>query len=494
VNLEENKNIIKDNNNINIEKVIDNENLEVIENNNIIIKNNDIINIKKDTNENLEENKNIIEDNNNIIKDNNNKNLEINNNIEGDNNDENLESNEIVDNNINLEKQNNNDNLEERNIKDDNKMEQYINKENEESLNIEEDKNSNVKENSNLNIEKNKSFKLLGKEEENINLDNNNINIEGNKDINANIDLVNKEEGNYIIKDNNVNLEYNIQNDELEYKEKNLKDEKYKQELNIKLEYNQENNLENNLEQNAQQKKELDIIKEQKSEKKSKKNKNKQNSEQNYNKKILKNRINLMKEQKATSLYNKVKSNKILINDDRISKRLVKKNTPKRKYNSSFKTKYNENENNNNENSKIKIKIKSNESLDNSLKSKKLRKSKVNIFNNKKNNSLCSELLRSTMNNEKKLILIPYAKNKEKINKTFHTIGDAHGIPYPNLSVVNGILLGKQNYVNIIRDDDRKSLISRQSRKLENSTRKMSLSPNSNTGNNKELNVQEFNM
>ena len=99
------------------------------------------------------------------------------------------------------------------------------------------------------------------------------------------------------------------------------------------------------------------------------------------------------------------------------------------------------------------------------------------------------------MNNERKLFLIPYAKKKQKINKTFHTIGDAHGISYPNLSVVNGILLGKQNYVNIIRDDDRKSLISRKSKKLENSIskRKMSLSPN-NVENNKELIVQEYNM
>ena len=85
-------------------------------------------------------------------------------------------------------------------------------------------------------------------------------------------------------------------------------------------------------------------------------------------------------------------------------------------------------------------------------------------------------------------------KKKQKINKTFHTIGDAHGISYPNLSVVNGILLGKQNYINIIRDDDRKSIISRKSKKLENSTGKMSLSPYSNVGNNKELNVQDFNM
>jgi len=203
-----------------------------------------------------------------------------------------------------------------------------------------------------------------------------------------------------------------------------------------------------------------------------------------------------MKEQKSTTLYNKFKSNKVPINDeDRISKRIVKKTTPKRKNNSAFKSINKVRDSDINEGSKIKIKIKSDESLDNnSLKSKERRKKGVNIFNNKKNNTLCSELLRASMNNEKKLILIPYAKKKQKINKTFHTIGDAHGISYPNLSVVNGILLGKQNYINIIRDDDRKSLISRKSKKIENSTRKMSLSPYSNVGNNKELNVQDFNM
>ena len=147
--------------------------------------------------------------------------------------------------------------------------------------------------------------------------------------------------------------------------------------------------------------------------------------------------------------------------------------------------------------------IKNEESVDTST---QRRKSKVNIFNNKKNNDLCSELLRSTMKNEKELILIPYAKKKQKINKTFHTIGDAHGIPYPNVSVVNGILLGKQNYVNIIRDDDRKSMVSRKSKKLESSTsrKNMSRSPKSKTHtpksnfeknfNNSNSNVQEFNL
>ena len=82
------------------------------------------------------------------------------------------------------------------------------------------------------------------------------------------------------------------------------------------------------------------------------------------------------------------------------------------------------------------------------------------------------------MKNEKELYLIPYAKTKQKINKTFHAIGDANGISYPNISVVNGILPGNKNYVNIIRDDDRKSNITRRS-KLMTSLNKNSLNQSS---------------
>ena len=68
------------------------------------------------------------------------------------------------------------------------------------------------------------------------------------------------------------------------------------------------------------------------------------------------------------------------------------------------------------------------------------KKPKIKIFNNKKNNEICSELLKSTMNKEKELIIIPYAKEKQKINKTLNTIGNAHGISYPTCSVIKGIL------------------------------------------------------
>ena len=81
---------------------------------------------------------------------------------------------------------------------------------------------------------------------------------------------------------------------------------------------------------------------------------------------------------------------------------------------------------------------------------------KIKIFNNKKNNIICSELLKSTINQEKELILIPYAKEKQKINKTLNTIGNAHGISYPNCNVIKGFLTKDKNYLAIIRDDDKK--------------------------------------
>ena len=84
------------------------------------------------------------------------------------------------------------------------------------------------------------------------------------------------------------------------------------------------------------------------------------------------------------------------------------------------------------------------------------KKPKIKIFNNKKNNEICSELLKSTMNKEKELIIIPYAKEKQKINKTLNTIGNSHGISYPNCSVIKGTVPKDKNYLSIIRDDDKK--------------------------------------
>ena len=125
-----------------------------------------------------------------------------------------------------------------------------------------------------------------------------------------------------------------------------------------------------------------------------------------------------------------------------------------------------------NQNIYDKIKIKAEEITNKIQKGKKTKKYNKNIFNNKKNNALCSELLKAAMKNEKNLYLIPYPTKKQKINKTFDTIGDKNGISYPNLSVVNGILIGDKNYVNIIRDDDRKSMNLKMSKRLDRSLSK----------------------
>ena len=87
---------------------------------------------------------------------------------------------------------------------------------------------------------------------------------------------------------------------------------------------------------------------------------------------------------------------------------------------------------------------------------KEEKKPKIKIFNNKKNNDICSELLKSTIDKEKELIIIPYAKEKQKINKTLNTIGNAHGISYPTCSVIKGIQNPDKNYLSIIRTDDKK--------------------------------------
>ena len=117
--------------------------------------------------------------------------------------------------------------------------------------------------------------------------------------------------------------------------------------------------------------------------------------------------------------------------------------------------------------------------------------------NNKKNNDLCSALLKAAMQNEKELYLIPYATKKEKVNKTFHTIGDANGISYQNISTVNGNLIG-DTYVNIIRDDDRKSINLKKSSKLTGSSGRKTLTKkrqiNSDSNCFKEINIQDYNM
>ena len=96
------------------------------------------------------------------------------------------------------------------------------------------------------------------------------------------------------------------------------------------------------------------------------------------------------------------------------------------------------------------------------------KKPKITIFKNKQNHGICSDLLKSAINQEKELIMMPYAKEKEKINKTLNTIGNAHGISYPTCSVINGILTQDKNYLAIIREDDRKKNKKKKNKLLSN--------------------------
>ena len=107
--------------------------------------------------------------------------------------------------------------------------------------------------------------------------------------------------------------------------------------------------------------------------------------------------------------------------------------------------------------------------LDTQKEFEKEEKKSKRIFNNKKNNGICSQLLRTSLNQEKELIMLPYAKEKQKINKTINTIGNANGISYPTCSVIKGIAQGDKNYLSIIRDDDKKK---KKKNKLMNNNRK----------------------
>ena len=85
---------------------------------------------------------------------------------------------------------------------------------------------------------------------------------------------------------------------------------------------------------------------------------------------------------------------------------------------------------------------------------KKEKKLKSLIFNNKKNNNICSNLLKSIINNEKQLIVVPYPKEKQKKVKTLNEIGRANGISYPDYSVIKGVISDFNNYKEFLRGDD----------------------------------------
>ena len=118
---------------------------------------------------------------------------------------------------------------------------------------------------------------------------------------------------------------------------------------------------------------------------------------------------------------------------------------------------------------------------------------KVKIFNNKKNNLECSNLLKKMKENEKHLIIFPYVKEKQKINKTIHTIGHSNGVTYLKTSVLSG---GNENniynnFMKKIRSDEKKSSIRNIKKKMRLNllpnqyTNKTGINVNLNSNNNK---------
>ena len=216
---------------------------------------------------------------------------------------------------------------------------------------------------------------------------------------------------------------------------------------------------------------------------------------QNYSKRILNNKakINPKLLYDSLGLSNSKKKG---------SKSQSKSKSSKKKINYSWKQKAFKTKN--------KLYKKSNAILDNNFisydsnqeKGTELRESRRNIFNTKKNLDKCSELLKAAMDNEKQLILIPYAKKKEKINKTFDTIGDSNGISYPTNNIIQGIVLEDKNYLNIIRDEDKKTSSQKKNRRVGSSIRgskfKDTSSPiidnNNNNNDFGEINIQDFNI
>ena len=97
-------------------------------------------------------------------------------------------------------------------------------------------------------------------------------------------------------------------------------------------------------------------------------------------------------------------------------------------------------------------------------------------FNTPSNNDICSQLLKAAINNEKQLLLVPYAKQKEKIRKTFNTIAELNGISYSEYRVIKGTDNDNNNIYNIIRDDGRKSLSKRKDYSESNTMRKSNYS------------------
>ena len=300
------------------------------------------------------------------------------------------------------------------------------------SSNINENKeNNNLKKNNGINNVKNLNYQIITK---------NNINIENKRK--ADLQEKNEDILNYIEtkKYNKIKIIDSKKSNKLRNKDNKLI-KKNKKDNYLNIIFN--NNVNNST--NKCKKDDKNILQ-------NHKNKNVQNKIRLFN-----NKIRIMKKKNENSLFKEMNSAKRI----NINKNI----TPVKKLSKSFRTE--------NKYFKQKNEVENSENLNyieiEEEKEKKNRKRRIIIFNNKKNNNLCSELLRSKIKSEKEISFIPYAKKKEKINKNFHTIGKANGISYPQFNIINDILLGQNNYINIIRDDERKFSNSIKNKKMSNS-------------------------
>ena len=91
---------------------------------------------------------------------------------------------------------------------------------------------------------------------------------------------------------------------------------------------------------------------------------------------------------------------------------------------------------------------------------------KIKIFNNKKNNDICTNFLKKMKENEKKLIVFPYAKEKQKINKTIDAIGHLNGITYLKTNLYRGGNTEFNNFVNNMRFNEKDNKKTKEKSKL----------------------------
>ena len=175
------------------------------------------------------------------------------------------------------------------------------------------------------------------------------------------------------------------------------------------------------------------LVQEQELNKAKKEKKVEQDKNKKYlNKMLLEREMNEIKkklEQKKKKNQDKISDKKNKLNNDN----LKKLNVPKR--------------------TEVNIKLPPKKSIE--------KENTLEKFNIPSNNDICSKLLQSTLENEKQLLLVPYAKQKEKIKKTFNTIGKLNGISYSEYRIIKGIELDNKYIINIIRDDDKISIIKR---------------------------------